>query len=120
MKMYSLAVAALMFVSIVSLPAGTVTVPNASFEGPDTPFADPRIDSWQDFPKPPWYDELANGPWDFLTGVFENTAPTESNHIHNMDGTQAVFLFNAPAAGIFQDYNSMDWGDPVPTHEFNA
>ena len=104
----------------VRLRETLINVPNASFEGPDTPFADPRVDSWQDYPKPDWYDELTNGPWDFLTGVFENTEPTASNHIHNIHGRQALFMINGPAVGIFQDYNSTDWANPVPTHAFNA
>ncbi|HKQ39982.1 MAG TPA: hypothetical protein VJ063_18030 [Verrucomicrobiae bacterium] len=120
MKMCFLAVAALMFVSLFHLPAGTINIPNGSFEGPDTTFADPRMDSWQDYPKPVWYDELANGPWDFLTGVFENTEPGASNHIRNIHGTQAAFMINAPAVGFFQDYNSTDWANPLPTHAFDV
>lgn len=98
----------------------TIEVPNGSFESPDTPFADQRIDSWQDNPKPDWYDEAMNGPWDQLTGVFENTDTSNPSHIHNMDGTQAAFLFNVPQAGFFQDYDSTDWAHPIPTHDFNA
>jgi hypothetical protein len=120
MKMYSLLVAAFLLLCVSALAAATVPLPNGSFEGPDTPFADPRIDSWQDYPKPAWYDELTNGPWDYLTGVFENTGPAESNHIHNIDGTQAAFFFAYPQVGIFQDYNSVDWAHLLPGHEFNA
>lgn len=103
-----------------ALSAATVSVPNASFEGPVTPFADPRMDSWEDYPKPPWYDEVTNGPWDFLTGVFLNTDPSAPDHIDNMDGAQAAFLFAYPQVGIFQDYNSLDWAHPLPSHDFNA
>lgn len=120
MKTYSLVVAAFMFLGVSVMPGAPINLPNGSFEGPDTPFADPRIDSWQDFPKPPWYDELTNGPWDYLTGVFENTDPTASNHIHNIDGSQAAFFFAYPQVGIFQDYNSLDWAHILPSHEFNA
>src|SRR5688500_6278062 len=120
MKLCKFVVAISLLSAVFSAYGASVAVPNASFEGPVTTFADPRIDSWQDYPKPPWYDELVNGPWDFLTGVFANTDSTQSNHIHNIDGTQAVFLFASPQAGIFQDYNSTDWAHPVPSHEFNA
>lgn len=120
MKTYVLAVGVCLLVSAAILPAATVPVPNASFEGPLTLFADQRIDSWEDNPKPPWYDELTNGPWDQLTGVFKNTDPGTFNHIHNIDGAQAAFLFNLPQVGIFQDYNSTDWAHPLPSHEFNA
>ena len=31
-----------------------------------------------------------------------------------------MWLFAVPEVGLFQDYDSMDWNDPVPTHDFNA
>lgn len=85
-------------------PAGNVYVPNGSFESPGTVFVDTRIDSWQKTPKPAWFDEIANGPWDQLSGVFLNTSPASTNndHIVNMQGAQAAFVFASPGSGIFQ------------------
>jgi len=83
--------------------AEALRVPNASFESPSTVFADPQIDSWQKAPKPDWYDETGGFPWDQLIGVFLNTAPDKPDHIANIDGTQAAFLFAVPQAALFQD-----------------
>ena len=102
-----------------SLHADQLPLPNASFEGPATEFADPRIDAWSDVPKPFWFDETL-GTWDQLTGVFKNTAPGSADHIANCDGAQAIFLFAVPQVAIFQDYESMDWAHPAPTHAFDA
>jgi hypothetical protein len=85
-----------------------VIVPNGSFEAPATSFVDTRIEAWQKTPKPDFYNEEQNGPWTQVTGVFANTASGAADHIDNMDGNQALFLFNAPAAGIFLDFNSVD------------
>ncbi len=79
-----------------------VIVPNGSFELPTTTFADPRIDAWQKTPKPDWFDE-SRGTWDQLSGVFLNTAPGASDHIDNVEGAQAAFLFSVPTAGVFQE-----------------
>lgn len=95
------------------------SVPNGSFESPRTQFVDTRVDLWEKFPKPDWFDEEANGPWDQLVGVFANTAPTETNYIHNIDGDQAIYIFASPQAGIFQDYNSLDWAHTEPAHAFD-
>ena len=100
--------------------AGNVPVPNGSFETIATAFADPRVDSWQKTPRPDWWDDNANGPWDQLTGVFANSDPTNSDHIVNCDGSQALFLLAIPTVGIFQDYNSLDWSHTSPTHAFDA
>ncbi len=101
--------------------AGDVAVPNASFESPDTTYATNRIDSWQKNPQPIWYDEGAfGGPWDLATGVFSNSPNQNGVVIDNIDGEQAAFLFVLPQVGFFQDYNSIDWSDAAPTHEFNA
>jgi hypothetical protein len=96
-----------------------IPIPNASFESPLTVYADPRIDSWQKTPKPFWYDE-SQGPWDQLTGSFKNPDPGSPDHIHNCDGDQAIWVFAVPEAGLFQDYETMDWDDPAPTHAFDA
>jgi hypothetical protein len=97
-----------------------IHVPNYSFESPPTPFADPRIDSWQKAPQPATFDPNIFGPWDNLAGVFLNPASTNTDHIDNCDGSQLAYLFSYPQVGIFQDYNSTDWSNGPPTHAFNA
>jgi hypothetical protein len=90
------------------LQGGLVYVPNGSFELPPTAFADPMIDYWGQ-----------NPPYTFLaTGVFVNTAPTETNYIHNIDGTQAAFMANAPTVEIYLDYDAVDWTNR--THQFQT
>ena len=107
----------------LSLPlfstAAVIPLPNSSFEGPTTVFADPRVDAWQEIPKPVWFPQ-SDESWDQLTGVFLNTPAGETNHIDNIDGNQALFLTAVPAVGIFQDYNSVDWSGTNATHAFNA
>ncbi len=107
------------------LQAETIAVPNGSFESPTPPPGFPvntSIDSWQETPQPGWYDPDVFGgvTWDQLTGVFPNTAPGEPNHIDNLDGSQAAYLFAVPGAGLFQDYSSTDWNHPSPLHLFDA
>jgi hypothetical protein len=114
----TLALTALMGVT-QPLHAGTVYVPNASFESQATPFVDPRIDAWQKMPQPSTWDPNVTGPWDNLAGLFANTPATNADHIVNCDGNQLVYLFGYPQAGFFQDFNSIDWTG-VSTHAFNA
>jgi hypothetical protein len=103
-----------------TLQAGNLYIPNASFESPSTTFVDTRIDHWQKSPKPAWYDEASNGPWDQLMGIFLNTPTNSSSHIDNCDGNQAAFLFALPQVALFQDYSSTDWSRSVPSHAFAA
>jgi hypothetical protein len=110
----------LLLISSGALEAGPITVPNASFESPATPFVSLIFDSWQRTPQPVWWDENASGPWTNLTGIFKNTAPGSVDHIDNCDGNQAAWLFANPDTGFFQDYDSMAWNDPAPTHAFDA
>ena len=53
-------------------------------------------------------------------GRFANTSATNSDHLDNMDGTQAAYIFTFPGAGFFQDYDSVDWSNTVPPHTFNV
>ena len=103
-----------------SLRAETITLPNASFESPITPYAGPFINFWQDAPKPAWYDETGPFTWDQLTGVFLNTPFGSFDHIDNCDGNQAAFLFVVPEVAIFQDYDSIDWSQTSPSHAFDV
>src|SRR5262249_28404720 len=94
-------------------------VPNYSFESPETDFASPLIDSWQKAPQPVWYSDT-NFPWPQLMGQFLNTSNGSPDHIDNVEGQQAAFLFALPDVAIFQDYNSIGGTDTDPSHEFNA
>jgi len=100
--------------------ASSVPVPNASFESPATTYVDTRIDSWQKTPKPLWWDEVQYGPWDQLIGAFANTPPGDASHIDNCDGNQAIWVFANPEVGLFQDYDSVDWSNPTPSHAFDV
>jgi hypothetical protein len=55
-----------------------------------------------------------------LFGIFKNDPPGDNDHIDNCDGSQAAWLFANPDAGLFQDYESVDWNDPAPTHAFDT
>lgn len=117
------AIAGIVFLLSVSdsLLAATISVPNASFESPNVPFPSPNFNSWQKTPKPDWYDDGGGSfSWTQLIGVFKNTAPGSSNYIDNCHGLQALWLFAVPEVCLFQDYDSMDWNDVVPSREFNA
>jgi hypothetical protein len=83
-----------------TLRAGTIYVPNGSFETPATTNVDIRIDSWQDQPQPSSFDPAQFGgePWNTLMGRFANTAPGSFDYLYNMDGTQAAFIFTYPGA----------------------
>ena len=109
-----------LMVGEVTLAAGTVYLPNASFESPGTAFADPRIDHWQKTPKPVWYDESQGYLWSQLTGVFVNPASGSADHLENMEGNQAMFLFAVPQVGIFQDYLSVGGTNTTPDRAFHA
>src|ERR1051326_1468690 len=111
---------AILAASISTGPGATILVPNFSFESPATSFVDINVDSWQKTAKPDDYNESGGYLWTQLTGVFRNTPTNSSDHIDNCDGDQALWLFAVPKVGLFQDYDSMDWNDAVPPHDFNA
>jgi hypothetical protein len=100
--------------------AETLYVPNGSFETPTTFYVSVNVDSWQKVPKPDWYDESGGFLWDYNVGLFKNTATNSADHIDNCDGNQGIWLFVVPEVALFQDYDSIDWRSPVPTHAFNA
>lgn len=100
------------------LAAATIAVPNPSYESPATVFVSTLVDSWQKNPRPAWYQETGTYQWDQLIGLFKNTATNAADHIFNMHGNQAAWLFAVPEVGMFQDYNSADHNDGVPSHAF--
>ena len=91
------------------LHAETIVVPNNSFESPVTPYADPRIDFWQQTPD--WTNTAS--------GLFSNFIPG-TPPIDNCDSNQVAYVFAAPGVAIFQDYDSTDWLNPAPLHAFPA
>jgi hypothetical protein len=97
------AAAAYLALETGTLWAGTIPIPNGSFESPETDFADPRMDGWQKAPEPAWYQGGGGFPWDQLMGQFLNTTNGSPDHIDNMDGRQAAFLFALPEVAVFQD-----------------
>jgi len=112
---------------VYPLQAGTIYIPNGSFEISVVPTnitpAITNMDYWQKSPQPVWYDPSSFGgySWDSLTGTFYNlhTTPPDT-FIDNCDGTQAVFLFAVPQNAIFQDYDSIYGTNTTPSHDFNA
>ncbi len=103
-----------------TLRGGTIAIPNGSFELPMVTFVDVLIDSWQKTPKPDGYDESSGFLWIDETGTFKNPPPTRPDHLDNCDGTQAIWMFAVPGAGLFQDYDSTDSTNTPPPHAFNA
>lgn len=102
------------------LAAELISLPNASFEGPVTDYADARIDSWVKTPKPDWYEESEPGEWMLLTGVFKNLPPDDPAHYVNVDGQQAAFFFAVPQAGLYQDYEATNVEGAPPEAVFDA
>jgi hypothetical protein len=115
-----LAPALLVHILAGPLQASTIIIPNGSFESPVVSFVDIQIDHWQKSPKPDWYNEGGGISWDQLSGTFKNQPPGTPSHLDNCDGEQAIWVFAVPQAGIFQDYNSTDGSNSVPSHAFNA
>ena len=100
--------------------AGSIPVPNGSFETPATIFVAVDFDSWQEAPKPSWFVETADDKWTYKVGTFLNTNATSPDHIDNMNGSYALFLFSVPDVALFQDFDTVDFNDPATTHAFNA
>ena len=100
--------------------AESINVPNGSFESPITPYVSINIDSWQKAAKPDWYVESGGFLLGYNVGLFKNSPTNSADHIDNCDGNQAIWLFVVPEVALFQDYDSIDWASPVPTHAFDA
>jgi hypothetical protein len=88
------------------LSAQSIAVPNGSFESPTPPPgfpAWPQLDVWQKSSQPPGVVLPGTITWEQLSGVFPNTPGGESDHIDNMIGNQAGYLFSIPGVSIFQE-----------------
>lgn len=99
---------------------GTLHVPNGSFESPLTPYVSVNIDSWQKAAKPDWYVESGEFLWSYNVGIFKNDPTNSTDHIDNMDGNQAIWLFAVPEVALFQDHDSVDWSGLAPTNALDA
>lgn len=89
--------------------AATLAVPNSSFESPTPPPgypASPLVDVWQKAPQPAGIPLPGGITWDQLAGVFPNTPAGAADHIDNMDGQQAGYLFAIPGVALFQKLSS--------------
>jgi hypothetical protein len=100
--------------------SASILVPNSSFESPLTPYVSVNVDSWQKAPKPEWYVEEGGFLWSYNVGLFKNTPAGSADHLDNCDGAQSIWLFVVPEMALFQDYDSVDWRSPAPSHAFDA
>jgi hypothetical protein len=90
---------------LVASQGANLTVPNHSFEQPPVPPETPAYPvhvAWQQTPKRADYVENPPFTWNVLTGVFPNSAAGATDHLPNMDGAQAAYLFAERENGIFQ------------------
>ena len=90
-----------------------IPVPNGSFEDPSTAFVDLRIEPWQRTEKPGDYDEGGGFLWGQLVGVFANTAAGKPDHVDNLHGRQAVWVFAVSGAGFWQEIGPANSVHPV-------
>jgi len=93
-----------------SLLAQPIPVPNGSFETPTPPPgfpASPQVDNWLKAPQPPGIPLPGGITWEQLAGVFPNTPVGAVDHIDNVDGNQAAYMFAIPGVALFQQLNSV-------------
>jgi len=82
------------------------------------PYVSLNVDSWQKADKPAYFDQVEQNYgilWDQTAAIFFGPGA-----YGNMAGNQAAYLFSFPQVTLFQDYDSMDYNDAGPTHDFNA
>ena len=91
----------------------SIPVPNGSFEEPPVAFVGLDLGPWKRTEKPGWYDEGGGMYWNQLVGVFQNTAPGKPDHIGNLDGRQAAWLFALPGVGVWQEIGPEASASPV-------
>lgn len=99
------------------LHAGSINIPNYSFEGPVVPSDSTTgvisgFDFWQMTPEAQYFQFLPpeatfGRPWQAFSGVFKDVPDDPTLHISNIDGTQAALLFGLPEMGIFQTLSSV-------------
>ncbi|MFM8360308.1 MAG: hypothetical protein ACKOET_17305 [Verrucomicrobiota bacterium] len=98
-------------------PAGAaaeaIPIPNGSFERPATAFVSLLLDSWQRLPKPEEYVETGGFLWSQLTGIFANSPAGSVDHLTNLDGSQALWVFAVPGAGVYQELDGKGGGSPA-------
>ena len=88
-------------------------VPNSSFEVPATDFASPAMEGWQKAPQT-FRNNDPFFPWHQLMGQFLNTTNGSADHIANLEGRQAAFLFALPDVAIFQDRETIGGTNAAP------
>ena len=78
-----------------------------------------NIDSWQKPDRPAYFPAGGyNGFfWVQTSGNFRNPA-SPPGVVLNATGAQAAYILSFPGAGMFQDYDSVDWNNN--THSLNA
>jgi len=103
---------------VVEAEKRALWVPNGSFESPSTDFVNIRVDGWLKTARPADYPEGGGFLWDQLAGVFRNTPPGSPDHISNMDGKQALYLFAIPGVGLIKDVTSTDSPDSSANSNF--
>jgi len=89
--------------------AQTINVPNGSFESPMPPAgfpATPQVDVWLKSPQPPEIPLPGGITWEQLAGVFPNTPSSSPDHIENVTGNQAAYMFAIPGVALFQQLNA--------------
>lgn len=121
-RWFTLVVGAVMAVTSTAVQAQTIAVPNGSFELQSgvgqQQGVNLNIDSWQRPAKPAYFDQVETNFgifWIQTAGVF-----LHGNTYGNAVGDQAAYMFSFPEVGLFQDYNTLDWNDATPSHDFNA
>lgn len=102
-RLFRLRLSAALWGAAALCPAQPVPVPNGSFESPATFFVSTRLDHWEDQPRPDDYVEAGGFLWEQLTGVFRNTPAGSPDHLENLHGQQAAWLFAVPGVGLWQE-----------------
>ena len=90
----------------IAAHAAQIQIPNGSFESPTPPAgfpAFPVVDSWLKPPQPAGIPLPSGITWDQLSGVFPNTASGSPDHIDNVDGNQAAYMFAIPGVALYQN-----------------
>ncbi|MBM3847824.1 MAG: PEP-CTERM sorting domain-containing protein [Verrucomicrobia bacterium] len=97
---------------LISSPASgqSIPVPNGSFENPKPPLGLPvslQIDSWIRGPKPDFIVLPEGAFWEQTSGLFPNTPAGRFDHINNMDGAQAAYMFALPGVSLYQSLDAV-------------